>query len=137
MDLSSIPQGAIPTAVRYAWGGTETNQAVDRLRAGWAARRDGDAYTRKHTYVWDAAGAHAAEAMRPASRDLLSQDGEPNGDDVSCCEGDGTAAVCVSAQCPLLAAEPLAPFGSLPLDPFIAEIVGGKCVCPEPQLCSA
>ena len=63
--------------------------------------------------------------------------GMPNGDDVSCCEGDGVGAPCVPAQCPLLAAEPLAPFGGLPVDPFIAQIVGGKCVCPAPQVCDA
>jgi hypothetical protein len=63
--------------------------------------------------------------------------GMPNGDDVSCCEGDGVGAPCVPAQCPLLAAEPLAPFGGLPVDPFIAQIVGGKCACPAPQVCDA
>ena len=60
----------------------------------------------------------------------------PNGDDVSCCEGDGVAQPCVPTQCPILAPEPLAPFGALPLDPFVAEITGGKCLCPEPQACS-
>ena len=63
--------------------------------------------------------------------------GKPNGDDVSCCEGDGVAAPCVPAQCPLLVKEEAAPFGVLPVEPFVAEIVGGKCVCPEPQTCSA
>ena len=60
----------------------------------------------------------------------------PNGDDVSCCEGDGAATPCIPVQCPLLVAEPLAPFGALPIDPFLAEIVNGKCLCPEPQTCS-
>ena len=87
VDLSSLPAGATPSAVRYAWGGTASS---------------------------------------------------PNGDDVSCCAGDGVTAPCVPVQCPLLATEPLAPFGGLPVDPFIAEIVaGGKCLCPEPQACSA
>jgi len=61
----------------------------------------------------------------------------PNDQDVSCCEGDGVAEACAPAQCPLMAAEPMAPFGGLPVDPFVAEIVNGKCVCPEPQMCSA
>jgi hypothetical protein len=59
------------------------------------------------------------------------------GDDVSCCEGDGINTPCVPTQCPLLAPEPLAPFGGLPIDPFLAEIKAGKCLCPEPQDCSA
>ena len=59
------------------------------------------------------------------------------GADVSCCEGDGINTPCVPTQCPLLAPEPLAPFGALPIDPFLAEIKGGKCLCPEPQECSA
>lgn len=61
---------------------------------------------------------------------------QPNGDDVSCCEGDGLAAPYIPTQCPLLVAEPLAPFGALPIDPFLAKIVSGKCLCPEPQTCS-
>lgn len=60
----------------------------------------------------------------------------PNGEDVTCCEGDGLDKPCVPAQCPLLATEPLAPFGALPVDPFIAKLVRGKCLCPEPQVCS-
>lgn len=60
----------------------------------------------------------------------------PNGDDVSCCEGDGKDQPCLPAQCPLLADEPRAPFGKLPVDPFIAQITSdGKCLCPEPQVC--
>ena len=35
------------------------------------------------------------------------------------------------------ATEPLAPFGVVPIDPFMAKLVAGKCVCPEPQSCSA
>lgn len=64
-------------------------------------------------------------------------DPSPNGDDVSCCEGDGLNTPCLPVSCPLVAPEPKAPFGALPIDPFIAQIVGGKCVCPEPQMCSA
>lgn len=60
----------------------------------------------------------------------------PNGKDITCCEGNGDDAPCVPAQCPLLAAEPLAPFGGLPIDPFLAKVVGGKCLCPEPQVCA-
>ena len=52
-------------------------------------------------------------------------------------EGDGDNMPCIPVQCPLLATEPLAPFGALPVDPFLAEIVGAKCLCPEPQLCGA
>eukprot|EP01046_Picozoa_sp_COSAG06_P086742 COSAG06_NODE_33308_length_492_cov_0.605598_1_plen_107_part_00 len=77
-------------------------------------------------------------AMRGGATDKNANGGaSPNGQDVSCCEGDGIAEPCVPTQCPLLAAEPLAPFGALPIDPFIAEIKAGKCVCPEPQECSA
>lgn len=60
----------------------------------------------------------------------------PNSDDVSCCEGDGVTEACVPGQCPIMAAEPQAPFGGLPVDPFLAKIVEGKCVCPAPQECS-
>jgi hypothetical protein len=60
----------------------------------------------------------------------------PNGKDITCCEGNGDDMPCVPGQCPLHAAEPLAPFGGLPIDPFLAKIVGGKCLCPEPQMCS-
>jgi hypothetical protein len=35
----------------------------------------------------------------------------------------------------VVVAEPAAPFGALPVDPFLAQVVGGKCVCPEPQRC--
>ena len=63
--------------------------------------------------------------------------GAPNGDDDSCCEGDGVDQPCMPVQCPLLALDAAAPFGGLPIDPFIAEIAGGKCVCPEPQACAA
>lgn len=59
----------------------------------------------------------------------------PNGKDISCCQGDGVQRPCVPVQCPLLAAEPAAPFGGLPLAPFIAKIVDNKCLCPEPQIC--
>ena len=72
-------------------------------------------------YAWGSTGAGNAS---------------PNGDDVSCCENDGQNKACVPAQCPLLAAEAGAPFGALPVDPFLAKIVGGKCECPEPQVCS-
>jgi len=85
VNLSALPPGTKPVAVRYAWGATDS----------------------------------------------------PNGADVSCCEGDSENTPCVPAQCPLMANEPMAPFGGLPVDPFIAEIVDGKCVCPEPQTCSA
>ena len=72
-------------------------------------------------YAWGGTGTNSA----------------PNGGDISCCEGDGLNDPCVPSQCPLLAEEPLAPFGHLPVDPFVAEIEpNGKCLCPEPQVCS-
>ena len=86
------------------------------------------------------AGSSAPTAVRYAWGGVGGTDpskAAPNGDDVSCCEGNGLDAPCVPSQCPLLAAEPLAPFGSLPIDPFVAEIKGNKCLCPEPQICSA
>ena len=84
------------------------------------------------------AGSGAPTAVRYAWGGTAGgNDPTPNGDDVSCCEGDGVATPCVPMQCPLLAPEPLAPFGAVPVDPFLAEIVGGKCLCPEPQMCSA
>ena len=65
-------------------------------------------------YAWGATGGDGAT---------------PNGADVSCCEGDGENEPCVPTQCPLLSPEPLAPFGALPIDPFIAEItVAGKAL---------
>jgi hypothetical protein len=79
------------------------------------------------------ASAGAVTAVRYA---WGAPDGAPNDQDVSCCEGDGDTTPCVPVQCPLLADEPLAPFGALPIDPFIAEIKAGKCECPEPQQCS-
>lgn len=84
-------------------------------------------------------GAGAPTAVRYAwgETDPKKNNPSPNGGDVSCCEGDGIAEPCVPTQCPLLAPEPLAPFGALPIDPFIAEIKAGKCLCPEPQMCSA
>ena len=88
LGSSGLSAGTLPTAVRYAWGGTGGGSSPT-----------------------------------------------PNGDDISCCEGDGVEQPCLPAQCPLLVPEPLAPFGVLPVDPFIAEIQGGKCVCPEPQMC--
>ena len=62
---------------------------------------------------------------------------DPRTDDVSCCEGNGVAQACLPAQCPLMARAPLAPFGGLPVDPFVAKIIDDKCLCPEPQTCSA
>ena len=76
-------------------------------------------------------------AVRYAWGDTKLGQGKPNGDDVKCCEGNGVDEPCMMGQCPLLAAEPLAPFGGLPVDPFIAKIVDGKCLCPEPQVCDA
>lgn len=84
----------------------------------------------------DAAGT--VSAVRYAWGDnTQTSDHAPNGNDVSCCEGDGTDAPCVPGQCPIHVVEAAAPYGMLPVDPFLAEIVGGKCLCPEPQECSA
>jgi len=82
-------------------------------------------------------GVNAPEAVRYAwgATGGDKKGTSPNGGDISCCEGDGRDAPCLMMQCPLHAVEPLAPFGGLPVDPFLAEIVGGKCVCPSPQIC--
>jgi len=63
--------------------------------------------------------------------------GRPNDADVICCQSLGAAAECVPAQCPIFVAQPLAPFGGHPANPFLAKIEGGKCVCPTPQVCDA
>ena len=63
--------------------------------------------------------------------------GRPNEADVICCKSGGAAAECVPGQCPVFVATPLAPFGGLPANPFLAKIVGGKCECPAPQVCDA
>jgi len=81
-------------------------------------------------------GYPAPLAVRYAWGDVSGASSTPNGADISCCEGNGVDQPCMPAQCPLLATEPLAPFGVLPVDPFIAKIVDGKCLCPEPQVCS-
>lgn len=66
-----------------------------------------------------------------------STGGRPNDADVICCASGGAAAECVPGQCPVFVSTSLAPFGGLPANPFLAKIVGGKCVCPAPQVCSA
>lgn len=63
--------------------------------------------------------------------------GRPNDADVICCKSGGAAAECVPGQCPVYVATDLAPFGGLPANPFLAKIIGGKCLCPAPQVCSA
>jgi hypothetical protein len=64
--------------------------------------------------------------------------GRPNEADVICCQSGGAAAECVPGQCPLFVAQPLAPFGGHPGNPFLAKInAAGKCVCPAPQTCDA
>jgi len=98
-----------------------------------------------HTALGSAADTVAVDVSSLPARPIAvryawgatSPDSSPNGDDVSCCQGDGTGEPCVPGQCPLMAVEPIAPFGGLPVDPFMAEIVNGKCVCPAPQVCSA
>ena len=61
----------------------------------------------------------------------------PNSADVVCCHSLGAAAECVPGQCPIFVAQPLAPFGGHPANPFLAKVVGGKCLCPAPQTCDA
>ena len=64
--------------------------------------------------------------------------GRPNEADVICCHSLGAAAECVPGQCPIFVAMPLAPFGGLPANPFLAKISAqGKCECPAPQVCDA
>ena len=66
--------------------------------------------------------------------------GRPNEADVICCQSMGAASECVPGQCPIFVAQPLAPYGGHPANPFLAKIVpaegGGSCLCPSPQLCS-
>lgn len=63
--------------------------------------------------------------------------GAPNGDDVTCCVGRADKE-CLPAECPIFVASPMAPYGGLPANPFLAQVDGaGKCVCPAPQVCSA
>ena len=38
---------------------------------------------------------------------------------------------------PIFAAVLAAPFAGLPANPFLTKIVGNKCECPAPQVCSA
>ena len=93
------------------------------------------------TVDWNGAPSVTATAIRYAwggtemTNDPLDSKNMPNGKDVTCCEGNGVDTPCMMAQCPLLADEPLAPFGGLPVDPFVAKLVDGKCLCPEPQVC--
>jgi hypothetical protein len=64
--------------------------------------------------------------------------GRPDSEgDVWCCAAGTTAAECTPGACPLVAALARAPFGGLPADPFLAQVRGGKCVCPAPQTCDA
>ena len=64
--------------------------------------------------------------------------GRPNEADVICCQSLGAAAECVPGQCPIFVAQPLAPFGGHPGNPFLAKITAaGKCLCPAPQVCDA
>jgi hypothetical protein len=60
--------------------------------------------------------------------------GPPDTDDVLCCDPTGE---CVPGGCPIYATTPLAPFGGHPANPFLAQIVMGKCVCTPPQVCDA
>jgi hypothetical protein len=61
--------------------------------------------------------------------------GPPDTGDVVCCDAATDKDLCTPGACPLFVSQPLAPFGGLPANPFLAQIVGGKCVCPEPNVC--
>jgi len=62
--------------------------------------------------------------------------GPPNTDDVACCDAASDKDLCTPGGCPLYVAQPLAPYGGLPANPFLAQVMGGKCVCPEPTACA-
>ena len=63
--------------------------------------------------------------------------GAPNGDDVTCCVSMPSKE-CLPAQCPIFVGSPMAPYGGLPANPFLAQISpAGKCVCTAPQACDA
>ena len=59
---------------------------------------------------------------------------DSNGD-VWCCPAGESAAECLPARCPIFATVGTAPFGGQPANPFLAQIKGGACMCPEPQVC--
>ena len=61
--------------------------------------------------------------------------GAPNDADVVCCATP--QALCAPGECPIKVAAAGAPFGGMPGNPFLAQIVNGKCACPAPQLCDA
>ena len=125
----------VPSAVRYAWGDTaDGTSRASSVNLHSSSRGDARGPAR---LGWDASGAHLLNRKVATGASGSVSEGTPNGNDVSCCEGDGTSAACLPAQCPLHVEEQLALFGALPIDPFLAEIVGGKCLCPEPQMCSA
>ena len=48
-----------------------------------------------------------------------------------CVEERGNRKACKSAACPVVAS------GGLPANPFLARIVGGRCECMLPQVCSS
>ena len=56
----------------------------------------------------------------------------------SCCDDgrnratSGITVPCAPAACPILAAK-----SSLPANPFVAMVQGGKCKCIAPQVCDA
>jgi sialate O-acetylesterase len=64
-------------------------------------------------------------------------DGAPNSGDVVCCDAASTLDECKPGMCPLSVSLDRAPFGGLPANPFIAQIINGSCMCPWPQECNA
>ena len=54
-----------------------------------------------------------------------------------CCAGNPNASSvpCPLASCPLMASWSEGGDVSLPANPFMAHIVGGKCSCVKPQIC--
>jgi hypothetical protein len=50
----------------------------------------------------------------------------------SCCQSTGATAWCEPAACPIWDTE-----SGLPGNPFMAQVVAGKCKCVAPQVCDA
>lgn len=130
-NTSNVALSATSVLVNGSWRGVHISLATSPAPAGYAAI----VATLEHRANGTAAPATAVRYAWGATVGTSDEGGFPNGGDISCCEGDGDSAPCLMAQCPLLAAEPLAPFGGLPVDPFVARIVAGKCLCPAPQKC--
>ena len=64
-----------------------------------------------------------------------STGGTLNDQDVVCCAAGSAPSECIPGQGPIFAESSTAPLGAVPANPFLAEIVNGKCVCPPSQRC--